>query len=76
MQFILSSGKKEIAYRLNFTYRFVHKHPDLENYLGQMYLVGLEIKDVTEINPPASYLVLLLSILRDGKLHNSINNKI
>ena len=40
-----------------------------------MYPVELEIKDTTESNTSASYLDLLLSIWRDGKLHTSIYDK-
>ena len=46
-----------------------------ENYLGQMYPVELEIKDTTESNTSAFYLVLLLSIGRDGQFHTSIYDK-
>ena len=47
-------------------------NPEFENYLGQMYPVELEIKDTTESNTSASYLDLLLSIERDGRLHTFI----
>ena len=40
-----------------------------------MYPVELEIKYTTESNTSASYLDLLLSIGRDGKLHTSIYDK-
>ena len=40
-----------------------------------MYPVELEIKDTTESNTSASYLDLILSIGRDGKLHTSIYDK-
>ena len=40
-------------------------NPDFENYLGQMYLLELEIKDTTESNTSASYLDLTLSIGRE-----------
>ena len=50
-------------------------NPEFENYLGQMYTVELEIKDMTESNTSASYLDLLLSIGRDGQLHTSICDK-
>ena len=40
-----------------------------------MYPIELEIKDTTESNTSASYLDLLLSIGRDGKLHTSIFDK-
>ena len=37
--------------------------------------VELEIKDTKESITPVSYLDLLLSIVRDGKLHTSIYDK-
>ena len=40
-----------------------------------MYPPELEIKDTTESNNYASYLDLLLSIDRDGQLHNSLYDK-
>ena len=40
-----------------------------------MYPVELEIKDTTESNTSLSYLDLLLSIGRNGKLHTSIYDK-
>ena len=40
-----------------------------------MYLPKLEIKDTTESNTSASYFDLLLSIDRDGQLHNSFYDK-
>ena len=74
-------GEENLASRFNFTYRYlhrwriVHKPPEFENYLGQMYPVELEIKDTTESTISASYLDLLLSIGRDGQLHASIYDK-
>ena len=50
-------------------------NPGFENYLGQMYLVEIEIKDTTESNTSASYLDLLLSMWRDGQLYTSIYDK-
>ena len=47
-------------------------NPGFENYLGQMYLVEIEIKDTTESNTSASYLDLLLSMWRDGQLYTSL----
>ena len=40
-----------------------------------MYPAELEIKDTTESTTSVSYLYLLLSIGRDGQLHNSIYDK-
>ena len=50
-------------------------NPELENNLGQMYPVELEIKDTTESNTSAFYLDLLLSIGCDGQLHTSIYDR-
>ena len=82
IQSLLSTGRKQLASRFNFTYRYIDdilsiNNPELENYLDQMYPVELEIKDTrtTESNTSASYLDLLLSIGRDGQLHTSINDK-
>ena len=61
IQPLLSTGKKQLASRFNFTYRYIDdvlsiNNPEFENYLGQMYPVELEIKDTTESNTSASYL--------------------
>ena len=45
------------------------------NFLGQMYPAEFEIKDTTDSITSASYLDLLLSIGRYGKLHTSIYDK-
>ena len=78
IQSLLSTGRKELASRFNFTYIddvLSINNPEFENYLGQMYPFELEIKDTTESNTSASYLDLLLSIGRDGQLHISIYDK-
>ena len=80
IQSLLSTGRKQLASRFNFTYRYIDdvlsiNNPEFENYLGQTYAVELEIKDTTESNTSASYLDLLLSIGRDGQLHTSIYDK-
>ena len=80
IQSLLLTGRKQLASRFNFTYRYIDdvlsiNNPEFENYLGQMYPVELEIKGTTERNPSASYLDLLLSIGRDGQLHTSIYDK-
>ena len=76
---LLSTGRKQLASRFNFTYRNIDvlsiNSPEFENYLDQMYPVELEIKDTTESNTSASYLDLLLSIGRDGQLLTSIYDK-
>ena len=80
IQSLLSAGRKQLAFRFNFTYRYIDdvlsiNNPEFENYLGQMYPVELEIKHSTESITSASYLDLLLSIGRDGQLHTSVNDK-
>ena len=77
---LLSSGKKRLASRFNFTHRYIDdelsiNNSDFENYLDQMYSVELEIKDTTESNTSYSYLDLLLSIGRDDLLHTSIDKR-
>ena len=77
---IYFSGRKQLASRFNFTYRYIDdvlsiNNPEFENYLGQMYPVEPEIKDTTESNTFAFYLDLILSIGRDGQLHTSIYDK-
>ena len=71
IQSLLSTGRKQLASRFNFTYRYIDdvlsiSNPEFENYLGLMYPVELEIKDTIESTTSASYLDLLLSIGRDG----------
>ena len=77
---LLSTGKKHLGSRFNLTCRYIYdvlsiNNPEFENYLGQMYPAELEIKDTTECTTSASYLDLLLSIGRYGKLHTSIYDK-
>ena len=79
-QYLLSTGRKQLASRFNFTYRYIDdvlsiNVPEFENHLGQMYPAELQMKDTTESNTSASYLDLLLSIGRDGQLHTSTYNK-
>ena len=62
---VFALNRKETAYRLNFTYRYIDdvlsiNNPEFENYLGQMYPAELNIKDTTEITTSAFYLDLLL----------------
>ena len=80
IQSLLSTGRKQLASRFNFKYRYIDNvlsinNPEFENYLGQRYPIELEIKDTTESNTSASYLDLLLSIGRDGQRHTSIYYK-
>ena len=80
IQSLLSTGKKQLASRFKFTYRYIDdvlsiNNPEFKNLIGQMYPAELEIKDTTENTTSASYLDLLLSIERDGQLHTSIYDK-
>ena len=77
---LFSTGMKQLASRINLTYRYIDNslsinNPEFENYMGQMYPTELEIKDTTESTTSASYLDLLLSIGRNGQLHTSIYDK-
>ena len=81
IQSLLSTGRKQLASRFNFTYRYIDDvlsihNPEFRNYLGQMYPIELEIKDTTESSTSASYLNLLLSIERDGQLNTSIYDNV
>ena len=80
IQTLLSTGKIQLASRFSFTYRYIDdalsiNNPEFEYYLGQMYPAELEIKDTTESTTFASYLDLLLLIVRDGQLQTSIYDK-
>ena len=61
IQSLLSIGRKKLASRFNYTYRYIDDvlsilyNPEFKNYLGKMYPVELEIKDTTESNTSASY---------------------
>ena len=64
---LLSTGKTQLTFQFNFTYRYIDdvlsiNNPDFENYLGRMYPAELETRDMTESITSASYLDLLLSI--------------
>ena len=55
IQSLLLAGKKRLVSQFNFTYRYIDdvlsiNSPNLENYLGQMYPLEVEIKDTTESN--------------------------
>ena len=81
IQCLLSTGKKKLASQFNFTYRYIDdvlsiNNPDFENYLGQVFPAELEIKNTIESNTSASYLDLLLSIVRDGRLRTSLYDKL
>ena len=77
---MLSDSRKEIAARFTSTYKYIDdvlsiNNQYFENYIGQLYLVELQIKDTPESNTSASYLDLLLSIGMDGQRRTSINDK-
>ena len=67
IQSLLSAGRKWLASKFNFTYRYIDdvlsiNNPDFENYLGQMYPPELEIKDTTESNTSASWIYSCQSV--------------
>ena len=77
---LLSNRNKQLASRFNFTYRYIDdvlsiNNSEFQNYLGQIYPVELEINETTESDTTASYLDLLLSIGKDGRLHTSLYDK-
>ena len=72
IQTLLSTDRKQLVSKFNFTYRYIDdvfyiNNSDFDNFLGQIYPDELEIK--------ASYLDCLLSVGRDGQLHTSLYNK-
>ena len=76
IQSLLSTGRKQLAFQFNFTYRYIDdvlsiNNPEFENYLGQMYAVEIEIKYTTESTTSASYLDLLIN--RDGQSTSCFN---
>ena len=80
IQSLLSNRNKQLASRFNFTYRYIDdvlsiNNSEFQNYLGQIYPVELEINETTESDTTASYLDLLLSIGKDGRLHTSLYDK-
>ena len=66
---IVSRG--EVAKRLQRT----SERPRIRKLSGQVYPAELDIKDITESNPFASYLGILLLIGRNGQHHTSIYDK-
>ena len=71
IQSLLSTGRKQLASRFNFTYRYIDdvlsiNNPEFENYLGQMYPVELEIKDTTESKQHFCFLPGFTSVDREG----------
>ena len=53
IQILLSTDRKQLASRFNFTYKYIDdvlsiNNPDFENYLGQMHLVELVIKETRQ----------------------------
>ena len=80
IQYLPSTGKEQLAYRFNFTYRYIDdvfsiNNPEFDNYLSQMYPAELEIKDTTDSTTSASYVDLQLFIGRNGQIHTSIHDK-
>ena len=74
IQSLLSTGRKQLASRFNFTYRNINdvlsiNKPECENYLGQMYPVELEIKDTTEREHHFCFLPGFTSVDREGTVN-------
>ena len=74
IQTLISTVRKQLASRFNFTYRYIDgvlsiNNPEFENYLCQMYPIELEIKDTTESNTSASYIFVpgFTSVDREGR---------
>ena len=74
-QYLLTTGKKLLASRLNLTYRYIEDVLSINNTGFENYPVELEIKDNTESITSVSYLDLLLPIGRDIEPHTSIYDK-
>ena len=77
---LLSTNRKQLSSWFNFKFWYIDdvliiNNQEFENYLCQVYLVELEIKDATDSNTSASYMDLRLSIRRDGQIHTSIYDK-
>ena len=75
---LCSQREKQSSSRFNLTLRYIHdvlsiNNPEFENYQGQMYPAELEIKDTTESTTSASFLYLLLSIGRDGRMRHVLD---
>ena len=82
IQTLLSTDRKQLVSRFNFTYRYIDdvlytNKPEFETYLGlgQIYPVERAIEDKIEGNTSASYMVFLLSIGRNCQFHTSIYDK-
>ena len=75
IQSLLSTGRKQLASRFNFTYRYIDdvlsiNNPEFENYLGQMYPVELDREQ------HFCFLPGFASVDREGRqLHTSIYDK-
>ena len=74
------NGEKQLASRLDLTYRYIDdvlsiNNTEFENYLDQMYPAELEIKDTIDSILSASYPDLLLSIGMNDQFHTSIYDK-
>ena len=81
IQSLLSAGKKRLASKFNFTYRYIDdvlsiNNPYFKSYRGQIYPPELEIKHTTDSNTSAPYLDLLLQIGRDGQLRISLYDNV
>ena len=74
IQYLLSTGKKQVASWFNLAYRYIDDVLSINSHEFE-YPAELETKDTTDSITSASYLELLLSIGRDFLLHISIYEK-
>ena len=70
IQSLLSTGRKQLASRFNFTYRYIDdvlsiNNPEFEDYMGQMYPVELEIRHNREQH--IYFLPEFTSVDREGR---------
>ena len=80
MQSLLKEGKKQLACKFNFTYRYIDdvlslNNPKFSEYLHHIYPVELEIKETTCTLKSASYLDLHLEIDNRNRLYTKPYDK-
>ncbi|KAK3108990.1 hypothetical protein FSP39_020343 [Pinctada imbricata] len=72
--------EKYLASDFNFTCKYIDdvlsiNNPKFADYLGRIYPSELEVKETTEANNPASYLIIMLSCDTDGHMNTSLYDK-
>ena len=71
MQELLKNNEKKPARSFNFTFRYIDDVLSLNNswfgdFVDRIYLIELEIKDITDTDRSSAYLDLHLEIDREG----------